>query len=146
MAKERFKACVNVYLILEKEDTLLLYLRQNTGYADGQYSLVAGHIDGNEPASFAMAREAKEEIGIDINPKDLKVVHTMHRITDRENIDIFFSCSKWSGEIQNIEPHKCGELLFAPKHNLPQNTLEYIKTAINNSNINKSFCEFGWEQ
>lgn len=144
MAKKRFKVCVNVYLCLEQDDKILLYLRENTGYADGFYSLVAGHIDGDEPASLAMVREAQEEIGITIDPKNLYVVHTMHRITDRENIDIFFSCKKWTGEIQNIESHKCGELIFVEKNKLPQNTLAYIKCAIENAHNKKIFSEIGW--
>ncbi|MFC1842255.1 NUDIX domain-containing protein [Candidatus Dependentiae bacterium] len=142
--KERFKACVSSYLILEKDNKVLLHLRQNTGYADGCYSLVAGHIDGNEPASLAMAREAKEEAGIIINPQDLQVMHIMHRISDRENIDIFFHCKKWEGEIKNMEPHKCGELLFADKDNLPKNTLEYVKKAISNTNSKIFYSELGW--
>jgi len=144
MAKERFKLCVSTYLFLEKEDKILLHLRQNTGYADGNYSLVAGHLDGNETATQAIIREAKEEANIIINPEDLKVVHIMHRTSDRENIDIFFSCKKWTGEIKNLEPHKCGGLTFASKNNLPENTLEYVKIALSNEKSGQFYSELGF--
>ena len=144
MAKERFKACVSSYLFLEQDGKILLYLRQNTGYADGYYSLVAGHLDGNETATQAMIREAKEEANITIAPEDLQVVHIMHRVSDRENIDIFFTCKKWDGEIKNLEPHKCGELCFANKSNLPEKTLEYIKIALKKANSGIFYSELGF--
>ena len=79
MNKERSKASVSTYLILEKDGMVLLGLRKNTGYQDGMYCLVSGHVEDNEAATTAMCREAKEEIGIDINPHDLKIVLIMHR-------------------------------------------------------------------
>ena len=58
MNQERSKASVNAYLILEKDGMVLLGLRKNTGYQDGMYSLVAGHIEDNESATTGMCREA----------------------------------------------------------------------------------------
>ncbi|MFC1841501.1 NUDIX domain-containing protein [Candidatus Dependentiae bacterium] len=144
MKKERFKAHVSSYLFLEKDKKILLYLRENTGYADGYYSLVAGHLDGNETATEAMIREAKEEAGIIISPNNLHVVHIMHRMSDRENIDIFFSCKKWEGTVQNVEPHKCGGLEFFDKNKLPEKTMEYIKTALSHSNSGIFYSELGF--
>ncbi len=62
--KERYKFICAVYLILIKENKVLLLKRANTGYEDGNYSLVAGHMDGNETIKQAMIREATEEAGI----------------------------------------------------------------------------------
>ena len=58
---ERFKLVVAVHLILIENGKILLLRRYNTGYEDGNYSLVAGHIDGNESVIQAMQREALEE-------------------------------------------------------------------------------------
>jgi len=103
MTKERFKTRVAAYLILKKDNQILLHLRNNTGFADGYYSLVAGHLDGNETAIQAIIREAKEEANIILHPNDLKVVHVMHRTKEIEYIDFFIECTKWSGNIKNIE-------------------------------------------
>ena len=43
-----FLAPVAVHLLLVKDDRVLLLKRYNTGYEDGNYSVVAGHIDGGE--------------------------------------------------------------------------------------------------
>jgi len=64
MAKERFKITPAVYLVLMKENKILLSQRYNTGYFDNHYSFPAGHLDGEETLKQAMVREAKEETGI----------------------------------------------------------------------------------
>ena len=142
--KERFKINLAAYLILEKDGKVLLHLRKNSGFADGFYSLVAGHLEGNETVTQAIMREAKEEAGIEIKKEDLKIVHIMHRSGNKEYIDIYLHCDHWSGEIQNLEPHKCGGLLFADKTNLPEKCLGYVKYAIEKSQRGIFFSEFGW--
>lgn len=98
---ERFKLVVAVHLILVQNEKILLLRRYHTGYEDGNYSLVAGHIDGNESVITAMQREALEEAGITIKKEDLEIVHIMHRNSkDRESIDYFLSCKNYTGKIQ----------------------------------------------
>ena len=66
---ERFKLVVAVHLILIEDGKILLLRRYHTGYEDGNYSVVAGHIDGDESVIKAMQREALEEAGITIDRK-----------------------------------------------------------------------------
>jgi 8-oxo-dGTP pyrophosphatase MutT (NUDIX family) len=42
---------------------VLLHKRQNSGFMDGSYSLVSGHVEANESFKQAMIREAHEEAG-----------------------------------------------------------------------------------
>ena len=89
-----FKLIPAVYLILVKNSKILLLKRQNTGYEDGNYSFIAGHVDGNESLTQALIREAKEEAGVTLNPQNIKHVHTMHRHTNNvedERLDFFFT-------------------------------------------------------
>ena len=82
--KIRFKTHAAVYLILkDNNENVLLSLRKNTGYKDGFWGLVSGHIEKGEPASLAMAREAKEEANIIINQSDL-IFRTITKITIRK--------------------------------------------------------------
>ena len=142
---ERFKLLSAVHLFLIKEDKILLQRRFNTGYEDGNYSVPAGHLDGNEPASKAMAREAFEETGIKIRPEDLKVVHTMHRLTPKdERIDFFLIVKSWEGEPTIKEPNKCDDLKWFPTTEIPPNTIPYVRFAIEQYTSNNHFSEFGW--
>lgn len=124
------KAFVCVYLILKKGQEVLFHLRKNTGFADGHYSLPAGHVDSGETALQAMLREAYEEAGIRIDAKDLTLKHVMHRRADRVNMDLFFECKHWEGEIENKEPNKCAELAFFSKEAFPGNLLAYVRQAL----------------
>jgi 8-oxo-dGTP diphosphatase len=129
--QQRFKLIPAVYLLLRKDNKILLLRRFNTGYQDGNYSLVAGHLDGNELATEATAREAKEEAGITVDPQNLKLVHVAHRLTrnqvGQERLDLFFEASEWTGDVSNAEPDKCDDLSWHPLNDLPRNMLPLIR-------------------
>jgi 8-oxo-dGTP diphosphatase len=147
MGKEHFKLVCAVYLILKKDGRVLLLRRFNTGFEDGNYGLVSGHIDGGESIFDAMTREAKEEAGIDVEPNNLKVVHIMHRKCEnpgKERFCVFLETTKYSGEIKNMEPGKCDDIGWFPINDLPKNTIEYIKRAIEYSDMETLFSEDGW--
>ena len=142
----RIKFPVAVHLFLVKNEEILLLKRYNTGYEDGNYSVIAGHLDGNENVCQAMLREAKEEAGIKISIEDLEIVQVMHRKqADDERIDYFFHCAAWEGNITNMEPGKCSELKWYPLKNLPNNTIDYIVFAIKNYLDKKNFTHYGWQ-
>ncbi|MDP2708683.1 MAG: NUDIX domain-containing protein [bacterium] len=151
MLKERFKIVPSSYLILVKNNKVLLWRRYNSGYEDEKYSLVAGHLEGNESFAEAMIRETKEEINIKLKAKDLKVVHVMNRfamqknVELRERVDIFFVAKKWQGEIKNMEPHKCDDLSWFYLNNLPNNTIPYIKHALDCVKNKIYYSEYGFK-
>lgn len=136
---------VAVHLFLRKGDKILLSRRFNTGYGDGCYSVVAGHVDGNETVVRAMQREAREEANISIDIEYLKIIQVMHRkCVGHERIDYFFECSKWIGEITNNEHDKCDDLSWFDIHALPVNMVDYVESAIHNYLDNVPFTLFGW--
>ena len=142
---ERFKLVTAVHLILIQNNQILLLRRYHTGYEDGNYSVVAGHIDGNESVITAMRREALEEAGIDIKQNDLEIVHVMHRRTkERESIDYFLTCKQYSGQIQMMEKDKCDELAFYDLDKLPTNVIPYVRKAIEYYQNHVSFSIYGW--
>lgn len=147
MPKNYFKFVAAVYLILEKDGEVLLLRRANTGYEDGNYSLIAGHIEQDERAKLAMVREAKEEAGITVFEKDLKLVHVMMRNSSPdERFDFFFTTETWEGEIQNMEPEKCDDLTWHSLNKLPSNIIPCVQSALEHYKKGIIFSEFGWEE
>lgn len=134
---------VAFHLILEHNNEFLLLRRYNTGYEDGNYSVIAGHLNGNETIKEAMIREDLEEANITIDDKHLKIVGVMHRKDGDESIDYYLYTNKFSGNIRIMEPNKYDDLAFYKLDNLPDNIIPYIKTVLYNYKNNIIFSEYG---
>lgn len=147
MSSQRFTLRAAVYLVLIRDGKTLLSRRFNTGWMDGQYSLISGHIDGNETVFTAMLREAEEEAGVKIASKDLKPLRVIHRkSSDSEYMDFFFIAHDWQGEPEIKETDKCDALNWFAIDNLPENTLPYVKEIIQSINQNIPFSVSGWDK
>jgi 8-oxo-dGTP diphosphatase len=135
---------VTVHLFFFRGTQVLLLRRFNTGYADGQYSVPAGHLDGGETVIDAARREALEEVGVQIDPQDVQFSSVLHRLNGDERVDFFLRIVQWDGEPLNCEPDKCDELLWVNMDDLPSNTIPYIRQALRNHFQKRPFDEFGW--
>lgn len=132
--KERYESKVAVFLVLtrttDKGKEILLQRRFNTGYMDGKYDMAcSGHLEIDESISTAVVREAKEELGIDIQEKDLQLVSVIHPYQEGY-MNIFFSTQKYNGIPQIMEKQKCDDLSWFNVNNLPTNTIERIRNVI----------------
>lgn len=145
MSRNYFPFVVAVHLFLMRDGKILLLRRLQTGYEDGNYSVPAGHMDGEEKATSAMIREAREETGMVLKEDQLRMAQAMHRKSDRERIDFFFEATAWQGEPKITEPDKCDDLRWFPIDELPENTIPYIRAAIENYKNHVFFSEFGWK-
>ncbi|MES2668576.1 MAG: NUDIX domain-containing protein [Patescibacteria group bacterium] len=133
MKAPRNAATTASYLFLRKGDQILLARRRNTGYQDGNYAVPAGHLDAGEMPTEALVREVKEEIGIDINPVDAKLVHTSFRPKHDETgdrVDYYFEVRKWGGEVENLELGKCDDIRWINIDDLPENMTPHVRVAI----------------
>lgn len=144
--QDRFKLIPAVYLMLRRGNKILLLQRANTGYQDGKYSLIAGHLDGDELATAGVVREAKEETGVTVDPKDLRFAHVCHRLTrnqvGQERVDLFFETDKWQGEAINAEPEKCGGVAWFPLDALPENTLPLVRNVLRDIQRGVRYSEY----
>src|SRR3989304_7290748 len=131
MVNRRFTLRAACYLLLIKKDKILLLRRFNTGWQDGKYTLISGHLEGCETVKQAMIREAKEEAGITFKEKDLRIVHIMHRKSNGrlEYIDFFLTVDKWEGVPSINEKDKCDDMQWFSLKDLPKNTLFHIRQA-----------------
>jgi 8-oxo-dGTP pyrophosphatase MutT (NUDIX family) len=137
---------VTVHLLLIRLRKVLLLRRHATGYMDGYYSLPAGHLDGGETIRLAGVREAREEIGVEIDPPDMTFACVFHRHEDEERVDFFLHVHKWDGNPVNAEPRKCDDVRWVDIDSLPLNTIPYIKRAIEDVQEGIMYEEFGWRK
>ncbi len=142
--RARFPATVHLFFF--RDGRILLLRRFNTGYRDGEYSVPAGHLDGNETVRRAAMREAAEEVAVEIRPEDIRFSSVMHRNEGDERVDFFVQVDSWQGEPSNNEPDKCDELRWVDIDSLPQNTIPYVRRAIQNHRNGVRFEEFGWQE
>ena len=144
MTTQRATFPTTVHLFFFHEDQVLLLRRFNTGFRDGEYSVPAGHLDGNETVMAAAAREAEEEVGVQIEPEHLVFSSVMHRLDGEERVDFFVRATSWHSEPFNNEPDKCDDVRWAAINALPENTVPYIRRALQNHLDGIKFDEFGW--
>ena len=129
--RERFKLSASVFMILKKSNKVLLLKRSNTGWMDGLFSVPAGAIDGKETLLEAVMREVQEEIGVAVEPKNIRLVHTMHCFTGSDEwLGQYFITESWEGEHRICEPEKHSELQWVAANSLPDTVIPYVGQAI----------------
>jgi ADP-ribose pyrophosphatase YjhB (NUDIX family) len=132
-------------LLLNPAGELLLGRRTGTGWADGWWHAhPAGHLDeGGESVLDAVVREAREELGVEVNSQDLRHVVTVHQRdagASHSRLQLFFSCTRWSGTPRVTEPHLCDEIGWFSPVDLPPNLVPYTRLAIEAMARRQSFA------
>lgn len=142
---ERHKLTAAVHVLLTRDDDVLLLLRANTGFEDGNYGLIAGHIEPRERVIDAAIREAREEAGIELDPAAAYVCGVMHPNDAEGYVYFFVACDRWSGDVRNAEPDRCTELRWFAADALPDNVVPYVRRAIEKGpTTGPWFDSFGW--
>lgn len=131
------KLVTDLMLIREKEGTkeVLLALRKNTGYRDGEYELPGGHVEEGEDLMHAMVREAKEELMINIKEEDLKIAHVLHHYTGNR-VNFILTTNIFEGIPSVGEPEKCEKIEWFNINDLPENTTKKVKKSMQEINSN----------
>ncbi|MDT0344016.1 NUDIX hydrolase [Streptomyces litchfieldiae] len=137
---------VDAMIILERGDRVLLAERLGTGYADGRLNLPIGKVDPGENALDAAVREAREEVGVTIDPAVLRPVHVMHfrNPEGQARVGWFFATARWDGEPVNAEPHKCAGIGWHRADQLPGNIVRYNALGIAHYLKGEPFSFHGW--
>jgi 8-oxo-dGTP diphosphatase len=143
-----YRPHVGVHLILAEGRKVLLLRRANTGFADGCWSVPGGSLEYGETLPQAAAREALEEVGVTIDPADLSFALLCHH-TDPDGlarVGVFFTARRWAGEPVNAEPHKCSEIAWHDRDELPGDIVSYIRTGLDAHDHGTAFTLDGWAQ
>jgi len=106
----------------------------------------SGHLEAGESVVQGVIREAREEVGVLIDPADLAFSHVVHHRNPQgqARIGFFFTAARWQGEPVNREPHKCAGLYWADLAQPPANTVPYTAAALAAITQGAPFSLHGW--
>lgn len=112
---------VGVGVIIEHQQKILIGKRIG-GYAP-YFSIPGGQVEEGESFEEAAIREIKEETNLNI--KDLKLIGITNNLkTFKEEgihfVSIILHCNSYSGELKNLESHKCESWDWFDPTDLPQ--------------------------
>jgi len=141
-----FKSAIHIILI--NDNKILLQKRKGSKLWPGFYALPAGHIDKGETQYDALVREAKEELGIEINTRDIINDYIVLRRNFFEidgkilepYIDYYFEIKKYKGTPKIMEKDKCDELLWVDVDNLPEPFINYEGAFLEDKTITTYDC------
>ena len=135
---------VAVHVFLVRDGAVLLARRADTGFEDGNYGPVGGHLEPGESIFNAAIRECQEEIGVDLLPTDLEIVGVTHYTSPTgDGIDFFLRAVRWAGEPTVMA--ECDDLFWCSLDALPENTIPFVRRAVERHLLSGTwFDETGW--
>ena len=136
MTVPRFQVVPAAYVLLQRPSErasgtraseVLLQLRgAGASYMPHHWaSGAAGHVEYGESVAVAAAREAAEELGIGLDPADLRPLCALQRTEPgnpdpiEQRVDFFLLAERWTGEPTVQEPAKCERLGWFALDDLP---------------------------
>lgn len=122
---------VNTHLFLFERGSVLLSLREAPNVVGGIWSVISGIAVNHKIGQQLILLNAREELGIEIDPIFLSVVHTLREKAYPDSSSLFMSCVKWEGTPKNKKPLKCMEVRFFDVNALPENIDGRVKHALN---------------
>lgn len=124
------------YVFLVDGDRVLLQLREGTGYYDGWWAAsAAGHVDPGETIMAGAVRETREEIGVEVDERDLEAITAMHRTAPTglpidQRLDVFFAARSWRGIPSVREADKASALEWFALDALPERMVHHERFAL----------------
>ena len=125
---ERHTTRVAVFVLLIKEGKTFLLRRQNTGWADGMFTVPSGHVDAGETVPQAAVKEVREEAGVVVKEEDLEFMHVQY-VYD-VYVNFYFKAERWEGEPYVAEPELASECSWAALDALPEDLIYHIKAML----------------
>lgn len=133
---------VGLGIIIVNSDGKILVGKRIGGHAQ-KYSIPGGHLDLGETFELGAIREAKEETNLDLeNPRVIAITNNLetYREEGKHYISVILLANKYSRDLKNMEPNKCGGWLWADPRNLPEPHFDASRLAVA-CYLNKSVYE-----
>lgn len=143
---ERHRSIVDVHLLLYRSGRVLMLRRANASYGDGQLCFPSGHLESGESVVEGVIREAREEIGVEVDATSVRFLHVLHlgAPDGQDRVGFFFTTEHWRREPFNAEPHKCSELVRVDPGDLPDDVVPYQAAGLAGSLGPDSFSAHSW--
>jgi 8-oxo-dGTP pyrophosphatase MutT (NUDIX family) len=142
-----FQVSVSAFVIVRRNDEVLLLRRCATGWHDGEYSLPAGRLEPDETLVGAAVRELREETTLEVSSEDLRLSHLIHSRTSAPRntwLGAFFIAERWRGEPRLAEADKHDDIGWFALAALPANTVRYTRQGLTNALSGVPFSVYGW--
>lgn len=129
------RVVAKVVVVNQAGKILLLRRSQTDSRRPLQWDIPGGHTDGQEFAEEAAVRETREETGIDINPRRLRLLSTRTQmVTPELNVNwLFFVASTDTNRVTLSSEHvdyrwaSINEVLEIVSYDVQRDTFEYAK-------------------
>lgn len=136
--EKKLKPCVGVMIF--KDGKILLGKRRGK-HGTGEYSCPGGHLEFGESFEECVARETKEEAGINIkNIKFLSVANILKH-ENRQDVLINFVADWDSGEVIDDPNEKIGDWEWYPLDNLPEPLFYPTEVLIDSYKTGKNYYD-----
>ena len=154
MEKERFlqRSAAQVYLVRDNDSKTEMLLAQRCGdkldLANGSWDVAGGHCNEGESFIQAAQRNAKKELCVSFDTKDIKFTTIVHvgkqNIVGLQYICAHFFIDKWNGTPKIGESEKMANLTWQDINNLPANLNFDRAEAIKNYLTKTGYSEIGF--
>jgi 8-oxo-dGTP pyrophosphatase MutT (NUDIX family) len=135
-----------VFVVLRRDGAFVALRRVNTGVMDGHFSVPAGAVEAGETLLEAAVREAREEVGVSLEPGSLRLAHTMHcRTLGEAWLGHVFVADDWAGEPALMEPDRHADLRMASPAVMPEPFVPYVRAALEGIERGEAFSAWGFE-
>ncbi len=109
-------------LVFDSSHKKILLGKRKNSFRAGKWGIPGGRVGMKESIEDAMKRELWEETGIKpIIFEYLGAVREYQKENNGSFIHFIFKCTKYSGEVSNMEPKKCEGWVWHDLKKLPKN-------------------------
>jgi len=122
--------------VLVKKDGKILIQKRIGAHGAGTWSLPGGHMEYGETPEQTAAREAKEEVNVDIkNSKVVGVTNDFMPNDEKHYITIFVEADYASGEPIPKEPDKIADMMWCALEEIPEPMFIPLKNFIDKKRL-----------
>lgn len=128
------KPQVGTAIIIMKYDKVLLMKRKGP-HGAGTWSPPGGHLDFGETPEACAAREAKEEVGLEVRDLQFRgVTNDVFEESDRHYITLWLEAGSFSGEAVIVSEQEVEEIGWFSWEALPQPLFLPLDNYVNRKN------------